>query len=139
MTRIILNEYQVSQIISSFRDILKNEKEMLHWVQKIEQIFQGLFIPEDSEKSRSFDNDTIEFVFTLFRKRFKDEREKLKSLENLFYTLDEKSNFIARQASIDPNIGQEYKELKSLLKITKDENIKKVVSARLEKITKVTS
>ena len=111
MKRIILNEYQVSQIISSFRDILKNEEEMLHRVQKIEQIFQGLFIPKDSEKSIFFDSDTIEFVFTLFRKRFKDEPEKLASLENLFYTLDKKSKLLARQASIDPNTGQEYVDL----------------------------
>ncbi len=136
MARIILNEYQASQIISSFKDFLKNEKEMLHWVQKTEQIFQGLFIPKGSEKNIFFDNDAIKFVFTLFRERFKDEPEKLKSLENLFYTLGEKSNFIARQASIDPNIGQEYEALKVLLKSTKDENIKKVVSARLEDIRK---
>ncbi len=134
MKRIILNEYQVSKIISSFRDILKNEEEMLHGVQKIEQIFQGLFIPKDSEKSISFDSDTIELVFTLFRKRFKDEPEKLTSLENLFYTLDEKSNLLARQASIDPNTGQEYVALKSAITIITDENVKKAVSDRLENI-----
>ncbi len=136
MARIILNEYQASQIISSFKDFLKNEKEMLHWVQEIEQIFQGLFMLKGSEKNIPFGNDSIESVFTLFRNRFKDEPEKLKSLENLFYTLGEKSNFKARQASIKPNIGQEYVELKVGLKCTKDENIKKAVSARLENIIK---